>query len=120
MNPPSSESTQQLVDHLFRHEAGKMIAVLTRIFGISNLELVEDTVQETFLKALQVWKYRQVPDNPSAWLMQVARNHTIDLIRKQQRQAGLSAEVSKDWGVVPRIPFSTSFWIRRSQTASCG
>ena len=98
MNPPSSESTQQLVDHLFRHEAGKMIAVLTRIFGISNLELVEDTVQETFLKALQVWKYRQVPDNPSAWLMQVARNHTIDLIRKQQRQAGLSAEVSERLG----------------------
>ena len=88
------ESSQQLVDHLFRHEAGKMIAVLTRIFGIHNLELVEDTVQETFLKALQVWKYRQVPDNPSAWLMQVARNHTIDLIRRQQKMSGLSEELA--------------------------
>jgi RNA polymerase sigma factor (sigma-70 family) len=88
------ESSQQLVDHLFRHEAGKMIAVLTRIFGIHNLELVEDTVQETFLKALQVWKYRQVPDNPSAWLMQVARNHTIDLIRRQQKMSGISEELA--------------------------
>jgi RNA polymerase sigma-70 factor (ECF subfamily) len=90
----SGHSPQQLVDHLFRHEAGKMIAVLTRIFGIHNLELVEDTVQETFLKALQAWKYRQIPDNPSAWLMQVARNRTIDLIRRQQKLANLSEELS--------------------------
>jgi RNA polymerase sigma factor (sigma-70 family) len=88
------KSSQQLVDHLFRHEAGKMIAVLTRVFGIHNLGLVEDTVQETFLKALQVWKYGPLPDNPSAWLMQVARNRTIDLIRRQQKAANISAELS--------------------------
>src|SRR5262249_27994386 len=84
----------QLVDHLFRHEAGKMIAVLTRIFGIHNLELVEDTVQEAFVKALQVWKYHPIPDNPSGWLMRVARNRTIDLIRRQQRLAVISDELS--------------------------
>ena len=90
----TGQSSQQLVDHLFRHEAGKMIAVLTRIFGIHNLELVEDTVQETFLKALQAWKYRPVPDNPSAWLMQVARNRTVDLIRRQQKMADISEELA--------------------------
>jgi RNA polymerase sigma factor (sigma-70 family) len=95
MSNGPEHSPQQLVDHLFRHEAGKMIAVLTRIFGFHNLELVEDTVQETFLKALQAWKYRQIPDNPSAWLMQVARNHTIDLIRRQQKLANLSEELSQ-------------------------
>jgi RNA polymerase sigma factor (sigma-70 family) len=94
MDQPSESSPQQLVDHLFRHEAGKMIAVLTRIFGIHNLQVVEDTVQETFLKALQVWKYRQVPDNPSAWLMQVARNQTIDLIRRRQKLNDISEELS--------------------------
>ncbi|MBN9382952.1 MAG: sigma-70 family RNA polymerase sigma factor [Chitinophagaceae bacterium] len=87
------ESSRQLVDHLFRHEAGKMIAVLTRIFGIHNLELVEDTVQETFLKALQVWKYQSIPDNPAGWLMQVARNRTIDLIRRQHKMADISEEL---------------------------
>jgi RNA polymerase sigma-70 factor (ECF subfamily) len=87
------QSTQQLVDHLFRHEAGKMIAVLTRIFGIHNLELVEDTVQETFLKALQMWKFNPVPDNPGAWLMQVARNKTVDLVRRQQKLADISSEL---------------------------
>jgi len=94
MDPSAGESPQQLVDHLFRHEAGKMIAVLTRIFGFHNLELVEDTVQETFLKALQIWKYRQIPDNPSAWLMQVARNRTIDLVRRQQKLSGISEELA--------------------------
>jgi RNA polymerase sigma factor (sigma-70 family) len=94
MSMHAGESPQQLVDHLFRHEAGKMIAVLTRIFGFHNLELVEDTVQETFLKALQVWKYRAVPDNPSAWLMQVARNRTIDLVRRQQKLSGISEELA--------------------------
>lgn len=89
----TGESSRQLVDHLFRHEAGKMIAVLTRIFGIHNLELVEDTVQETFLKALQVWKFQYIPDNPSGWLMQVARNRTIDLIRRQQKLADISEEL---------------------------
>jgi RNA polymerase sigma factor (sigma-70 family) len=91
---PEGNPSQQLVDHLFRHEAGKMIAVLTRIFGLHNLTLVEDTVQDTFLKALQSWKYQQIPDNPSGWLMQVARNKTIDLIRRQQKLSDISDELA--------------------------
>ena len=77
----------ELVDHLFRHQAGKMIAVLTRIFGLHNLELAEDVVQESFLKAMQSWKYGQLPDNPSAWLMQVARNKAIDILRKNSKES---------------------------------
>lgn len=88
------KNPSQLVDHLFRHESGKMIAVLTRVFGLNNLELVEDTVQDTFLKALQSWKFSQVPDNPAGWLMQVARNKAIDLIRRQQKTTGLSDELA--------------------------
>src|SRR5580693_2011145 len=94
MNDQSNGSSHQLVDHLFRHEAGKMIAVLTRVFGIQHLELVEDTVQETFLKALQAWKYGQLPENPSAWLMRVARNQAIDLIRRQHKLIPLSEELT--------------------------
>lgn len=61
-----------------------MVAVLTRIFGLHNLQLAEDVVQEAFLKAMQVWKFDQLPDNPAAWLMQTARNKAIDVIRRQQ------------------------------------
>jgi RNA polymerase sigma-70 factor (ECF subfamily) len=87
------EPSQQIVDHLFRHESGKMIAVLTRIFGIHNLEMAEDVVQEAFLKATQVWRF-ELPGNPSAWLMKVARNGALDVIRRQQNFRQYSHEVA--------------------------
>ncbi|GAA0538176.1 RNA polymerase sigma factor [Chitinophaga japonensis] len=91
---PDANTPQQIVDHLFRHESGKMIAVLTRIFGIHNLSLVEDVVQEAFLKAMLAWTFKQVPDNPSAWLMTVARNKALDIIRRQQHFRNLSGELA--------------------------
>ncbi|HEY0610560.1 MAG TPA: sigma-70 family RNA polymerase sigma factor [Chitinophaga sp.] len=92
--PSSPSSPQQIVDHLFRHESGKMIAVLTRIFGMHNLSLAEDVVQEAFLKAVQTWAFDKVPDNPSAWLMTVARNKALDIIRRQQHFQNLSGELA--------------------------
>ena len=49
--------THQLVDHLFRHQAGQMVAWLTRIFGPAHLELVEEVVQDALVKALQQWPF---------------------------------------------------------------
>jgi hypothetical protein len=63
----------KLTDNLFRHESGKMISVLTRIFGTENLETSEDVVQQTFIDAISVWKLKGIPDNPSAWLFRVAK-----------------------------------------------
>jgi len=74
----------KLTDHLFRHEAGKMVSVLTKIFGTENLETAEDVVQDTLLHALQVWKLKGIPDNPSAWLFRVAKNKAIDIIRRNK------------------------------------
>src|SRR5579875_2069743 len=56
----------ELSEHLFRHEAGRMVATLTRMFGVHNLALAEDIVQDAFCRALEVWKFRGVPENPSA------------------------------------------------------
>ena len=74
----------QLTDNLFRHTAGKMVAVLTKIFGAANLETAEDVVQQTFIDAMQVWKLKGVPGNPAAWLFRVAQNKAIDIIRKNK------------------------------------
>ena len=84
MSAQEQKGVAQLVDHLFRHQAGKMIAVLTRIFGMHNLEMIEDVVQESFLRAMHTWTFQQLPENPAGWLMQVARNRAIDIIRRQQ------------------------------------
>lgn len=77
------EEVPQLVDHLFRREAGKMVSYLTKVFGMGNLALAEDVVQETLVKALETWPFHGLPDNPSAWLMRVARNRAIDLVRRE-------------------------------------
>ena len=73
-----------VVEHLFRHEAGKMVAILTGIFGLEHLTLAEDVVQETLARALQTWPFYGVPKNPSAWIMRVARNLALDTIRRQK------------------------------------
>ncbi len=80
--PPGEVS--QVVEHLFRHEAGKMIATLTGIFGLEHLTLAEDVVQEALARALQTWPFYGVPENPSAWIMRASRNLALDVVRRQK------------------------------------
>ena len=89
------ESVSQLVEHLFRHESAKMVATLTRIFGIEHLNLAEDVVQEALGRALQTWPYRGIPENPSAWIMRASRNLALDVIRREKVFRGKEAEISR-------------------------
>jgi len=89
-----SDSVKPLIDHLFRHESGKLIAILTKIFGPVNLELAEDVVQDTLLKALDHWKFHGIPDNPSAWLFTAARNKALDVIRRERYKKEFAGELS--------------------------
>ncbi|NJB70686.1 RNA polymerase sigma-70 factor (ECF subfamily) [Saonia flava] len=72
---------EQELDHLFRHQYGKMVSILTRIFGLSHIETIEDAVQDTFLNASLKWR-KEIPENPEAWLTKAAKNRAIDLLRK--------------------------------------
>jgi RNA polymerase sigma factor (sigma-70 family) len=80
--PPTEVS--RLAEHLFRHEAGKLVSVLTGIFGVERLQLAEDVVQEALVRAMQTWPYYGVPKNPAAWLTQTAKNLALDLIRREK------------------------------------
>ncbi|HEY0556674.1 MAG TPA: sigma-70 family RNA polymerase sigma factor [Thermoanaerobaculia bacterium] len=82
MIPELIPEVPQLVDHLFRREAGRMVAVLTRLLGTEHLGLAEDVVQEALIKALRTWPFQGVPDNPGGWLMRVAKNRALDLLRR--------------------------------------
>ncbi|MEP6950807.1 MAG: sigma-70 family RNA polymerase sigma factor [Ginsengibacter sp.] len=82
--PSPAEPVKQLTDHLFRNESKKMVSVLTKIFGTENLQTAEDVVQDTLLQAMQIWKLKGIPDNPSAWLYRVAKNKAIDIIRRNK------------------------------------
>lgn len=91
----ATQDVPGLVEHLFRREAGKMVSYLTRLFGFSRLNLAEDVVQDTLYQALQTWSMRGLPDNPSAWLMRVARNRAIDLIRRDDHFQNLAPALAE-------------------------
>jgi RNA polymerase sigma-70 factor (ECF subfamily) len=96
-----------LEEHLFRREAGRMVAALTRVFGVSNLALAEDVVQDALCRALEVWKFRGVPENPSAWLMTAARNRALDVLRRERTARTFAPELGKlidsEWTLTPAL-----------------
>lgn len=71
-----------LVEHLFRHQAGRIVAALTRAMGTRYLALAEEATQEALIRAMQTWPFRGIPAEPSAWLHTSARNHARDQIRR--------------------------------------
>jgi RNA polymerase sigma-70 factor (ECF subfamily) len=78
----SSTQVDRLVEHLFRHQAGRIVTTLTKILGVDHLELAEDVVQETLLKALRHWPFSGAPQNPAGWILQTAKNSAIDVLRR--------------------------------------
>src|SRR6185295_16129089 len=97
----------ELSEHLFRRESGRLVAALTRIFGIHNLALAEDVVQDAFCRALEIWKVRGVPDNPAAWLMTVARNRALDIVRRERTARTFAPELARalesEWTLTPTV-----------------
>jgi RNA polymerase sigma-70 factor (ECF subfamily) len=87
--------TETVYEHLFRCEAGRLSAALTRIFGVHNLALVEDVVQDAFCRAVELWKVRGVPDNPAAWLMATARNRALDALRRERTARTFAPELGR-------------------------
>src|SRR5215472_12001582 len=99
------------VEHLFRHESGRIVAYLTRLLGPAHMDLAEEVVQEALLKALQSWSYSGIPTNPAAWLLQVARNSALDAIRHRkvsaEKEPALIAEITA--GSRPSRPDDVTF-----------
>jgi len=71
-----------LIPHLFRSEFSKIVAVLCKTFGLSNIEVAEDIVSDTFLKATESWGLKGIPKNPTAWLYHVAKNKAKDHFKR--------------------------------------
>jgi RNA polymerase sigma factor (sigma-70 family) len=73
----------------FRHEHGRLVAILSRRFGTQEHELCEDAAQAALLRAVETWPRTGEPRDPGAWLYRVAHNVLIDALRKQQRRPSL-------------------------------
>ncbi len=85
------EATHRAVHAVFRIEAPRLIAGLTRL--VKDLGLAEELAQDALVTALERWPEAGVPDNPGAWLMATAKRRAIDELRRNKRWQGKEAAV---------------------------
>ena len=71
-----------LLEHLFRREAGRIVAWLAGLLGSTYLQLAEDAAQEAMLRAVQTWPFQGIPEKPEAWLFRTAHNYAISSVRR--------------------------------------
>ncbi len=94
-------------ESLFRRESGRLVAALTRVFGVHNLSLAEDVVQDAFCRAMEVWKFHGVPQNPAGWLLTVAKNRALDVLRRERTARTFAPELTRllesEWTLVPTL-----------------
>lgn len=72
----------ELIPHLFRTEYRKIVSVLCKRFGFEQIEIAEDITSDTFLTATQAWGLKGLPENPTAWLYNVAKNKAKNYLRR--------------------------------------
>ena len=103
----SDTNVNQIIDNLFRHDSGKLISVLTRIFGAENIDLAEDVVQDSLVEALNQWTYKGIPENPSGWLFMVAKNKALNIINREKHRKKYSSDVAhfleSQWTAQPAL-----------------
>ena len=74
----------EYLKQLFQQEFAKIVAVISRLYGLEYIELAEDIVSETFLQAAESWKDKGLPANPAAWLYVVAKQKTVAQFRREK------------------------------------
>ncbi|AKV03963.1 RNA polymerase sigma-70 factor, ECF subfamily [Labilithrix luteola] len=103
----SDASAAALVEDLFRRESGHLVAALARLLGPSNLALAEDVVHDALVTAMHAWRFG-APENPKAWILQVARNRAIDILRRERRRERLMLEAECEGALAGAVDLALS------------
>lgn len=109
-------SINQRLSEAFHKDSSKILAILIKLYGPHNMIWAEDTLQDTFTKAMLHWQSNGLPENPTAWLVLAAKRSAIDKLRniKIQREHHktqiLAPELSSDWTLTGSVErhFETS------------
>ena len=96
-----SDAAHEIVDRLFRDEQGRAVATLIRVTG--DFDLAEEAVQDAFIRALETWPERGVPDNPGAWITTTARNRAIDRLRRRRRLIEKTEALARETVLVSQL-----------------
>ncbi|MDT0606075.1 RNA polymerase sigma factor [Croceitalea rosinachiae] len=106
MNKSDKKFNGHLTEHFFRNEYGKIVSVITRYIGVNNVETAEDIVQETLLKATDIWRQNGVPENPKAWLYKTAKNLTLNILKRKKYEQQYRTATEKHPLEFKQLPFS--------------
>jgi len=102
-----STNISEKINHLFRYEYGKLVSVLTKAFGSTNIDLAEDVVQDAMLEALKQWSYKGVPNNPVGWIYKVAKYKAVNIVNKEKYKREYNSEIThhlqSEWTVEPAL-----------------
>ena len=97
----------ELDGSFFRREAARLLASLVRVFGVENLALAEDVVQDTLASAFEEWSFHGVPEHYSALLMVSAKNRALDVFRREQTVRKFAPElrylIESEWTLRPAV-----------------
>jgi RNA polymerase sigma factor (sigma-70 family) len=91
-----ADQTAPLVENFFRHEYGRLVATLTRRYGVTWLDQVEEAVQTALLRAVSSWSRQGAPHNPAAWLTRAAHNALLDEMRRTRTSLQASQAIAAD------------------------
>ena len=94
-------TTPKLVEHFFRHEYGRLVAILSHRVGVQHIEAVEDAVQSALMTALEAWTIGGLPGNPSAWVFRVAHNELIGELRQRTSRRRILEQRATEDTVTP-------------------
>ena len=79
----TAEQTHRTIEAVWRIEAPRLIAGLTRL--VRDVGLAEELAQDALVAALEQWPESGVPEKPGAWLMGTAKHRALDHFRRQKR-----------------------------------
>lgn len=83
------------IAQIYKTDSARILAVLTRVFGTHNFDLAEDVLHDAFNKALIHWQKNSIPENPSAWIIQAAKNQAIDSIRANKTKTKFANDITQ-------------------------
>ena len=96
-----ADDVRGALEHRFRLGHGRVVAALTRRFGVQRFALVENAVQDAYVRALERWPHDGVPNEPERWLVRVAHNAMVDAIRRDVARQTLDDLDDSDGRVDP-------------------
>lgn len=91
------QTVNDTIDHVFRNEYVKLTSYLTTKFGTNHIDLIEDAIQESLLKAMRLWSFQEMPPEPGKWLYRVSYNRIIDGLRRQSKTIMFNPEIMNDY-----------------------